>query len=154
MTQNNELDPVGIFSNFLRNALNDQLDPAATTFVEMLAEDAVIEFPYAPPGGVTKVEGKANIAQYVSGVGDLFEFGDMTLAARHDSNQSDTIILEFSCTGTGVKTGEPYNQKYISVISVRDGKIAHYNDYWNPLIALDAMGGTYDLSSKTVGETV
>jgi ketosteroid isomerase-like protein len=137
----NEIDPVENFSKFLRNTLDDQLDPAATTFVEMLAEDAIIEFPYAPPGGVSKVEGKEAIAQHVSALGDVLEISGMTPLARHNSTKSEVVILEFSCIGSGIKTGKPYNQDYISVITIRNGKIARYRDYWNPLIVLQAMEG-------------
>jgi ketosteroid isomerase-like protein len=38
-----------------------------------------------------------------------------------------------------VATGKPYNQRYISVIETREGRIVKYRDYWNPLILLRAM---------------
>jgi hypothetical protein len=54
----------------------------------------------------------------------------------------ETVIVEFSCTGEGVETGAPYDQVYISVVTLREGRIAHYRDYWNPLVVLTALGGT------------
>ena len=30
-------------------------------------------------------------------------------------------------------TGAPYEQSYVSVLTVRDGLIVRYRDYWNPL---------------------
>lgn len=56
------------------------------------------------------------------------------------SMESGTFILEFNCTGRGAKTGLPYNQRYISVITLKDGHITRYLDYWNPLILQQAMG--------------
>ena len=38
-------------------------------------------------------------------------------------------------------TGEPFEQRYISVIRLRDGYIVHYRDYWNPIAALQTMRG-------------
>ena len=52
----------------------------------------------------------------------------------------DGFVLETSCEGVATHTGKPYNQQYISVITLRDGHIVHYRDYWNPLVVLEAMG--------------
>ncbi|RYG69097.1 nuclear transport factor 2 family protein [bacterium] len=143
-------DPVATFSKFLRESLNDLLSPNATTFIGMLAENAVIEFPYTPPGGQKRVESQAAIEKYVAGVSGMLDFGAMTLHARHNS-EGGVVILEFSCNGSGTQTGEPYNQDYISVITIRDGLIAHYRDYWNPLIALKAMGGNEAIAGALQG---
>ncbi|OYU37743.1 MAG: hypothetical protein CFE33_19560 [Pseudorhodobacter sp. PARRP1] len=61
-------------------------------------------------------------------------------------------VLEFTCTGRGLQTGEPYDQTYISVITTQDGRITHYTDYWNPLVALRAAGGEVALSTAMSAE--
>lgn len=140
MSTQNTIDPVASFSNFLRSNLSEYLRPEVPMFTDMLAEDAVFEFPYAPPGSVTRIEGRAKIAEHVALIGGLLEFGEMSLAALHHTTQTGIVILEFSCTGRAIETGKPYNQKYISVITFQNGLITHYADYWNPLIVLEAMG--------------
>jgi ketosteroid isomerase-like protein len=50
-----------------------------------------------------------------------------------------------------VATGAPYNQLYISVVTLRDGRIAHYRDYWNPLVVLTALGGTEAAAAAYAG---
>ncbi|MFK0293486.1 nuclear transport factor 2 family protein [Streptomyces sp. NPDC090442] len=52
----------------------------------------------------------------------------------------DTIVVEFTADGLTVRTGAPHRLDYIAVITVRDGLIAHYRDYWNPLAAASAAG--------------
>jgi uncharacterized protein len=42
-------------------------------------------------------------------------------------------IIEMTMTGTVTATGAPYEQSYVVVLTVRDGLIARYRDYWNPL---------------------
>ena len=54
----------------------------------------------------------------------------------------DTVVLEFFGRGEGVITGEAYEQRYISVIRLRDGRITHYKDYWNPIAVLQAVKGS------------
>jgi ketosteroid isomerase-like protein len=41
-----------------------------------------------------------------------------------------------TAAGTIKDTGGPYEMSYVVVLTVRDGRIAHYRDYWNPLKAL------------------
>ena len=54
----------------------------------------------------------------------------------------DMVVLEFSGRGEGVITKEIYDQRYISVIRLRDGNITHYKDYWNPISFLRAVKGS------------
>jgi hypothetical protein len=50
-------------------------------------------------------------------------------------------MIEFAGHGEGLITKEPHDQRYISVIRVRDGHITHYKDYWNPLALLRPLKG-------------
>lgn len=45
----NQPDQFSSFSSLLRAALDDLLVPDAETFLDMVADDIVMEFPYAPP---------------------------------------------------------------------------------------------------------
>lgn len=141
MTQNQTIDPLPNFSALLREALSADLDPAATTFLAMLAPDAVMEFPYAPPGGTRRLESREAVAGYVGGLMGVFTIESMTLSAIHRTAQAGVVIVEFEGRGVGVQDGKSYDQTYISVITLRDGHIAHYRDYWNPLVVLEMMEG-------------
>ncbi|MEO0439916.1 MAG: nuclear transport factor 2 family protein [Pseudomonadota bacterium] len=136
-----QTDPFASFSSLLRAALDDLLEPDAETFLDMVANDIVMEFPYAPPSGVSRVEGKEALAEYLPGAASLITIESMSEPVVHRAQDSGIAILEFTCTGHGTETGIAYDQTYISVVTVTDGYITHYRDYWNPLIALRAMGG-------------
>lgn len=126
------------FSDLLRGALGERLSPA-DTLLGLFADDVVFEFPFTPEGLPKRLDGVAAVANHLHKLGPLIAFGPMTLRDVHASGE--TVILEFSCTGQGVHTGAPYNQDYISVVSLRNGRIARYRDYWNPLVVLAALGG-------------
>ena len=134
-------DGLESFSAMLRAALGDLLAPGAASFAEMMAADAVMEFPFAPAGSVTRIEGRAALERYLSGFGEILQIDHMTAPTVHRSQRAGVVILEFGCVGSGVQTGAPYRQTYISVITLRDGRIMHYRDYWNPLVVLAAVGG-------------
>jgi ketosteroid isomerase-like protein len=42
--------------------------------------------------------------------------------------------------GGSTTIGAPYNNRYISVLSIVDRKIVHWRDYLDPLAVFDAVG--------------
>ena len=142
MEDTNTTAEIGGFSAMLKKALGPLVDQQAKGFVEMMAEDAVMEFPYAPPGVVRKLVGRAALADHLQRIGGMIDFTGFSQPVVHRTENPEIVILEFTCDGTIPATGRPYQQHYISVITLRDGRIIHYLDYWNPLVVLDAMGGT------------
>ncbi|WP_428536130.1 nuclear transport factor 2 family protein [Rhodopila sp.] len=145
-----ETDSFESFPAMLRRVLGDRLRPDAETFPEMFAVDGVLEYPYAPPGLSTPIAGRdAIIANFqrirkllrIDGVADVCEIG---------ASDPDMVVLEFSGRGEGVITKEAYNQRYISVIRMRDGNIVHYKDYWNPIALLRAVKGSVTTRAFTI----
>lgn len=126
------------FSELLLSALRSGLKPS-DDFLDMFTEDLVFEFPYAPDGLPTRLVGREAFSSHLSKIAPLLEFGALHLDAVHPSD--NTVVFEFHCQGRGKETALPYDQSYISVVTLRDGQIAHYRDYWNPMVVLSALGG-------------
>ena len=141
-------DTVLSFSDMLRGALGDSLADDAVTFVEMFAEHGVMEFPYAPPGWTTRLDGRAAVAEYLQSVAGEIAFDRITNPTVHRTSEHGVFVLEFMAFGRGLKTDEPYEQTYISVIEMSGGHIVRYRDYWNPLVLLKATGGTVDVAGS------
>ncbi|KAA0081733.1 nuclear transport factor 2 family protein [Mycolicibacterium sp. P9-64] len=110
-------------------------------FAGLWAEDGVLEFPFAAPGYPALVEGRAAIAEYMRGYPDILKIEEIPQPVVHQSVDPEVVIVEFEASGTVVATGAPYRMRYIAVITVRDGEIQRYRDYWSPLAAAEAMGG-------------
>lgn len=138
-------------SGLLRRTIGDRLAPDAGDFLSMCADDVVWEFPFAPPGGVGLLQGKEAVAAYLPKVGGLISVSGGKMTAVHRSTDPDVGILEFEVTGTGVGTGLPYDQRYICIVTTRDGKLVHFKDYWNPLTLLSAVGGEDALAAALHG---
>jgi len=134
-------DSFSSFSELLRAAMGNLLATDASTFLDMVDDEIVMEFPYAPPGALPRVEGKPALAEYLPHAASLITIDSMSEPVVHHTQNPNVVILEFTCKGYGTDTGVAYNQTYISVVTLADGYITHYRDYWNPLIALRAMGG-------------
>ena len=53
------------------------------------------------------------------------------LAVHHDQ-VTGVVVLEYASQGRVVATGAAYSNRYISVLSIVDRKVAHWRDYLDP----------------------
>ncbi|MFC5834104.1 nuclear transport factor 2 family protein [Nonomuraea insulae] len=134
------------------HALKLLLDKDMAAFADLWAEDGAIEFPFAPPGYPPLVEGRAAIREYMRGYPDILDVREIVEQTVHQSVDPEVVIAEFEAAGIVVRTGKPYRLRYIAVITVRDGEIQHYRDYWNPLAAAELMGGSEELNTAFAGD--
>src|ERR1700744_919424 len=100
----------------LRKALGPRGDPAAANFFELLSDDFVMEFPYARPGMATRIEGKDKVIAYLMTVAGDVAVDSVSNVVVHETADPEVVIIEFDGHGRALKTGEPYEQRYISVI--------------------------------------
>lgn len=141
-------DTFNSFTSLLRGALGARLKGGPEA-ADLFTEDVVFEFPYAPEGLPVRLEGLPSLADHLARVGPMLELRAFTLHAVYPSEAA--VIVEFSCQGQGVATGLPYDQDYISVVTLREGRIARYRDYWNPMVVLDAFGGAQAAATAYAG---
>lgn len=142
-------DTITSFGAMLRRALGDAVAAdAGEDFLAMCSDDIVFQLPYAPDGMVTELRGRDALAAYLPKVAALIAFESLSTPTVHPSQDGETFTVEFSCKGHGVKTKNRYDQDYVSIIQVQNGRIIRYRDYWNPLTVLNAVGGADTLSSE------
>lgn len=110
------------------------------TWMSLWADEGCMEFPYAPPGMIQRLEGKAAIGAYMRDFPQKLRVTRFSEPTIHQTLEPTVMIVEVACEGTAVSTGRPYPQRYVSVIETRDGRIVNYRDYWNPLVLLQATG--------------
>ena len=139
------------FPAMLRRVLGDRLKNDAETFPDMFAADGVLEYPFAPPGLDTPVAGRDAIVANFERIRKLLRIDGVTNVAEIATSDPDMVVLEFCGFGEGVNTKEAYDQRYVSVISLREGRIARYKDYWNPIALLQAVTGSETTKRLTLG---
>ena len=133
-------DTVKPLSRLLREVLAERLDPGAETFVEMFADDGVLEFPFAIPEA-SRIRGRAEIAHHLERNARRIEFLDVGDVRVHGTGDPNVVIVDFAGYGRAVETGIPFEQRYVSIILLRAGRIVHYIDYWNPVAILRTIRG-------------
>jgi ketosteroid isomerase-like protein len=120
-----------------RHSLRLLMDKDIPAWVELFDESAVFEFPFAPEGWPARLEGKAEIAAYMRHYPDHIDLHDYPSVEILRTTTPEVIVVEMRAVGRLVETGGPFDMTYIAVVTVRDGRIASYRDYWNPLALQD-----------------
>ncbi|AUP77784.1 nuclear transport factor 2 family protein [Flavivirga eckloniae] len=123
-----------------KNHLSCLTEGRITDWINLFAENAVMEVPYSPKAFPNRIEGREGLYEYMKDIPKLFKIEYKNIHF-HPTAEPNLVIVEFECTGKVLTTNKPYDQKYISVITLNnDGKIVKYVDYWNPVVALEALG--------------
>nr|WSZ96666.1 nuclear transport factor 2 family protein [Streptomyces sp. NBC_00857] len=123
------LAPADLYRHGMRLLVDKDIDG----WVALWGDNGVIEFPFAPKGFPRRLEGKAAIADYMADYPDHVDLQQVPYLEIHGTDNPETVIAEMRATGRIVATDVPYEMSYIAVVTVKDGRITHYRDYWNPL---------------------
>jgi ketosteroid isomerase-like protein len=109
---------------------------------ELLADDVVIETPFAAPGHPTRTEGKQRVLEYTQAGRAAFpvRFDDCRNVVVHETTDPEVIVVEYELVGTHTTTGITASAPFIGVLRTRDGKLAHWREYQHTLAIAQAVG--------------
>ncbi|MFE0414145.1 nuclear transport factor 2 family protein [Streptomyces tendae] len=108
---------------------------------ELWAPDGIAEFPFAAGSSPRVLRGREEVRAYLAHYPDLMDMKEVAALTVRPTEQTDTVVVEWTATGRTVATSQPYRLDYIVVLTVRDGLITLYRDYWSPLSTAAAAGG-------------
>ena len=108
-------------------------------YFDTIAEDAVFEFRYNFPGWPQTLRGRANLMALYSGYGKTIKLHGGDSLVVHPSKDGRVVILEYEVHGKIVATGAPYDNRFISVITIENRRIIHWRDYMDSLSAWMAI---------------
>jgi hypothetical protein len=58
----------------------------------------------------------------------------------HETADPEVVIAEYRLHGELTQTGQPFSQRFVMVITVRDGQIVHSRDYTDPINGARMLG--------------
>jgi len=130
--------PRDLFQRMQREWLGDPATPTG----DHLADDVVIEIPFAPPGRQNRFEGKQQFLDFANPQRAAFpvRLDECRTVAIHDTTDPNTIIVEYELTGTSTTTNRQATAAFIAVLRVRDGKVTLWREYQNTLAIQQALG--------------
>ena len=109
---------------------------------ELCDENVLVEFPFAPEGSPSRIEGRAGIYEYLRGYPDMIDIKTISSAKYFATDDPLMAIADWSVEGRVIGNGNPYNMSYATFVTVKDGHITHYREYWNPQAFQKALGGS------------
>jgi uncharacterized protein len=128
------LDP---FFEIVMQGLRELVD--GDHYFDTIAEDALFEFRYHFPGGPPTIRGRADLIASYSGYGKTIKLHSGDALVTHHTQNGRVVILEYEVHGTILANGSPYDNRFISVITIENRKIVHWRDYMDSLTAWTAL---------------
>ncbi len=128
----------GPFFHVVREGLRGFVD--GEDFFDLLAEDVVFEFVVSVPGYPRRVEGRQRIIELFGDYDDYMSVRSADNLRVHRDPVSSVVVLEYEVHGEAVQTGRPYDNRFVSIVTVRGGKVTWWRDYLDPVAVFDAAG--------------
>jgi len=119
-------------------------------WVSLFTPDGVLEFPFPLPGFPLKVEGTAALLEHMKRFPEQLEV-KFSAPTYYRAADPELVIADFTSEGTALMTGQKFQQAYLSMLWVRDGKIRRYRDFWNPWVIIEALGGPAVFAGPAAG---
>jgi len=122
------------FYNIIMKGLKGEVDGAH--FWDAVAEDAVFEFLYRFQGFPAKINGRKKYMEWFGGYSMVLHSANHLVI--HKSIEPGVIILEYEVHGVTPETGKRYDNRFCSIITIKDRKIIHWRDYMDSLAVIMA----------------
>lgn len=107
---------------------------------DLWAPDGIAEFPFAAGDSPRTLRGREEVRAYLAHYPELMDMQEATALTVRPTDRADTVVVEWTAVGRTVATSRPYRLDYIVVLTVEDGLITLFRDYWSPLAAAAAAG--------------
>src|SRR6516162_1942397 len=110
-------------------------------YYDAIAEDAQFEFLYRFPGWPEVIRGRENLIAAYSGYGDNVVLESSHGLAVHHDEERGVVTLEYQVHGKAVKTGAAYDNRFVSIVTIKSRRIVRWRDYMDSLAAWQALNG-------------
>jgi uncharacterized protein len=128
----------GPFFRVIREGLKGLVD--GEDYFDLLADDVVVEYVISVPGYPRRVQGRQSVLDLYRGYDRYMKVdGADNLRVYRDPNAS-VVILEYEVHGESIQTGRPYNNRFVSIITIKDHKVTDWRDYLDPVAVFNATG--------------
>jgi uncharacterized protein len=132
------LGPREVFARMKQQWLGDSAD----SMDSLLADDAVIEAPFGPPGKPRRHTSRADFLAFARAerASLPLRLEECREKAVHETADPEVIVVEYELTGTATNTGHRASAPFIGVLRVRDGKIMGWREYQDTAAIARALG--------------
>jgi ketosteroid isomerase-like protein len=125
----------------LRRSLDTFLAKDMKGWADLCDENVVVEFPFAPDAPSRKIVGRAAVYEYLRNYPNVIDVKTIPTLKTHATDDPNIAIAEWSASGKVIANGNPYEMSYATFVTLRNGLIVNYREYWNPLAFTAALSG-------------
>jgi uncharacterized protein len=111
-------------------------------YFDTFADDAIFESRYHFPGWPVAIRGRANLMASLSEYGKTIKLHSGDALVVHRTQNSSVVILEYEVHGEILSNGAPYDNRFISVVTIENRKIIYWRDYMDSLAAWTALNSS------------
>jgi uncharacterized protein len=126
------------FFHIIREGLAGLAD--GEDYFDLLTDDVVFEYIISVPGYPRRVEGRQNVIELYGDYSDFMKMHSADNLRAYRDPEASVVVLEYEVHGESVHTGRPYNNRFVSIITVNNHKVTHWRDYLDPIAIFDAAG--------------
>ncbi|QZT58547.1 MULTISPECIES: nuclear transport factor 2 family protein [Mycolicibacterium] len=105
------------------------------TIYALLDPEVVFEMPFAPSGFST-IHGRSALldllASFIDADVGTYVVWSLDVSALHLVSPGELVFAEYSAEAQ-TRTGAAYQQNYVAKFGIRDGRIASWREWFNPL---------------------
>jgi ketosteroid isomerase-like protein len=127
-----------VFFRIIKQGLDGLVD--GDDYFDLLAEDVVFDYVISVPGYPRQVEGRQNIIDLYSAYGDFMNLRSADNLRVYRDREASVVVLEYEVHGTSVQTGRPYDNRFVSIVTINDRKVTRWRDYLDPVAVFEASG--------------
>jgi ketosteroid isomerase-like protein len=134
-------DPFGAngpFFRIIKQGLDGLVD--GDDYYDLLADDVVFEYVISVPGYPKLVEGRQGVIDLYSGYGDYMTMHTADNLRVYRDRKASVVVLEYEVHGESVQTGRPYDNRFVSIATIKNRKVTHWRDYLDPVAVFNASG--------------
>ena len=111
-------------------AANDALD--VDGMFEEIGDDAVWSFPAAPAGAPREMAGKQNNRAFFESLLPMWKTFRLPHRDVHALDDDPDRVVAHYASVASLIDGSEYRNTYLSLVTVRDGKIVHWIEFCDP----------------------
>lgn len=119
----------------LMAAISDR-DYGAQT--DLLDADLVLETPFAPPGAPRAVHSRSEYLDAMRSADRAFKHKRMVIDECFALEGTDALVARYHADAE-TRTGTPFPQEYIGLFWFEGGKVARWQEYYNPAVIQKAF---------------
>jgi uncharacterized protein len=125
------------YFQLVRRALGDLVD--GDHFFDIVANNIVYEVRYNIAGWPHVINGRAELMAQFKGYCEHIELQSADKLVVHKTDDSRVVVIEYEVQGTILATDVRYNNRFCSIITLANRRIAHWRDYMDSLAAWNAL---------------